>query len=132
LKKDRQDLEFFFLKNNSQFSSELLQLNLYFNKKIKNPVIDCLPIGTTFQIKVWNALAKIPYGKLKTYKEIALEISSPNSSRAVGNACGKNNLPIIIPCHRVIGSNFTLGGFSAGTEIKKILLKLENENNLYL
>ena len=81
--------------------------------------------GTDFQKKVWRALAHIPYGKVLTYKQIAEKIGAPNAFRAVGSACGANDLPIIIPCHRVIASNGGLGGFSGGLKIKKHLLKLE-------
>ena len=83
--------------------------------------------GTDFQIMVWNEIKKIPKGKLRTYKEIALAISRPKSSRAVANACGKNPFPIKIPCHRVIGSNGYIGGYSGKGGIKKKieLLKLE-------
>ena len=83
--------------------------------------------GTDFQIRVWNEIKKIPKGKVRTYKEIALAISRPKSSRAVANACGKNPFPIKIPCHRVIGSNGYIGGYSGKGGIKKKieLLKLE-------
>ena len=83
--------------------------------------------GTNFQIKVWKEIAKIPKGKTKSYKEIAIAIGRPNSSRAVANACGKNPYPIEIPCHRVIKSNGEIGGYSGkgGVEVKKILLSKE-------
>ena len=83
--------------------------------------------GTNFQIKVWKEIAKIPKGKTKSYKEIAIAIGRPNSSRAVANACGKNPYPIEIPCHRVIKSNGELGGYSGkgGVKVKKILLSKE-------
>ena len=83
--------------------------------------------GTNFQIKVWKEIAKIPKGKTKSYKEIAIAIVSPNSSRAVANACGKNPYPIEIPCHRVIKSNGEIGGYSGkgGVKVKKILLSKE-------
>ena len=87
-------------------------------------------IGTPFQIKVWKEIAKIPKGKTKTYKEIAIKIGHPNSARAVANACGKNPLPIIRPCHRVICSNGNVGGYSfgSGTILKKALLILESNS----
>ena len=80
-----------------------------------------------FQKLVWKEIEKIPYGKTKSYKDIAIEIGNPKSSRAVANACGKNPLPIIRPCHRVICSNGEIGGYSAngGVKIKKALLKIE-------
>ena len=81
-----------------------------------------------FQRLVWEEIEKIPYGKTMTYKEIAIKIGRPKSSRAVANACGKNPLPIIRPCHRVICSNGELGGYSgsSGARLKKILLKIES------
>lgn len=84
-------------------------------------------IGTKFQIQVWNELKKIPKGQVKTYKEIATAIGKPNSARAVANACGKNPKPIKIPCHRVIRSDGSLGGYSAkgGVSEKRRLLKKE-------
>ncbi|MEC7819756.1 MAG: methylated-DNA--[protein]-cysteine S-methyltransferase [Actinomycetota bacterium] len=85
-------------------------------------------IGTEFQIKVWKEIAKIPLGETRSYKEIATAIGSPSSSRAVANACGKNPYPIKIPCHRVIKSDGSIGGYSGtgGIERKKELLAKEN------
>ena len=88
-----------------------------------------LPIelmGTEFQKKVWNELRNIPYGQTKTYKDIALAIKNEKACRAIGNANNKNPLPIIIPCHRVIGSNGKLVGYSGGLDIKEKLLNIEN------
>jgi O-6-methylguanine DNA methyltransferase len=81
--------------------------------------------GTPFQEKVWSALAKIPYGQTRSYKEIAQAIGHPRAFRAVGNANGQNSIPLIIPCHRVIESNGGLGGFGHGLKVKKQLLDLE-------
>ncbi len=85
-------------------------------------------IGTSFQIKVWKEIIKIQKGKTKTYKEIAINIGHPNSSRAVANACGKNPYPGTIPCHRVIRSDGKIGGYSGpgGETQKKKLLQEEN------
>lgn len=83
--------------------------------------------ATEFQIKVWKEVQKIPYGKTATYKEIAFMIGSPNAPRAVGLANKSNPVPIIIPCHRVIGINGQLKGFSAGLRVKEQLLCLENK-----
>tara|TARA_B100000963_G_scaffold313097_1_gene290873 strand:+ start:778 stop:1056 length:279 start_codon:yes stop_codon:yes gene_type:complete len=88
-----------------------------------------LPLkGTEFQIKVWKEIVKIPYGETITYKELAVAIGEPNSSRAVANACGKNPYPPTIPCHRVIRSDGELGGYSGkgGIKTKKKLLKEES------
>lgn len=81
--------------------------------------------GTAFQRKVWKAIARIPFGKVKSYGEIAREIGSPGAARAVGAACGANPLPLFVPCHRVVASNGELGGFSGGLGVKKKLLRLE-------
>lgn len=82
-------------------------------------------IGTKFQCLVWEHLKKIEYGKTKSYKEIAQEIGAPKAVRAIGGANNKNPLPIIIPCHRVIGSNGALVGYGGGVEKKEILLEIE-------
>jgi O-6-methylguanine DNA methyltransferase len=84
-----------------------------------------LSIGTGFQRKVWKKVSEIPYGELRSYKWIANEIGNLHAVRAVGNAVGKNPVPPIIPCHRVIRSDGKLGGFSSGIALKKCLLKLE-------
>ena len=83
--------------------------------------------GTEFQVKVWKAISKIPKGEVRTYKELARIIKKPKAIRAVANACGKNPYPVKIPCHRVVGSNGYLGGYSAkgGIKQKKSLLKQE-------
>ena len=87
-------------------------------------------VGTNFQLKVWNSIRKIPKGKITTYKKLAISINNPKSYRAVANACGKNPMAPIIPCHRVVKSNFTLGGYSGkgGINRKKNLLKKEKIN----
>ena len=86
--------------------------------------------GTKFQIKVWKAISKIPRGQVRTYKELAKLIKKPKASRAVANACGKNPYPIKIPCHRVIRSDGSLGGYSGkgGISAKKDILKKEGFN----
>lgn len=85
--------------------------------------------GTDFQRKVWEEMAKIPYGKTMTYGELAIKVGSPKGARAVGMACNKNKIPIIIPCHRVVGANGKLTGFAGGLDVKEILLKIEGEKN---
>jgi methylated-DNA-[protein]-cysteine S-methyltransferase len=87
-------------------------------------------IGTEFQVKVWKEISKIPYGETRTYKELAIAIGRPNSSRAVANACGKNPYPPTIPCHRVVRSDGNLGGYSGkgGIEQKRTLLLKESKN----
>jgi methylated-DNA-[protein]-cysteine S-methyltransferase len=81
--------------------------------------------GSDFQMAVWDQLKKIPYGKTKTYKEIARDLGSPKSCRAVGIACGKNPISVFMPCHRIIGSNGNLTGYGGGLHIKKHLLEME-------
>ena len=82
-------------------------------------------VGTPFQQRVWRALQQIPYGSTRTYGEIASAIGNPRASRAVGMACNKNPLLLIVPCHRVVGANGKLVGFAYGTEAKRWLLELE-------
>lgn len=83
------------------------------------------PEGTAFQKKVWNALLAIPYGETKSYRDIAVQIENPKACRAVGMANNRNPIPIIIPCHRVIGAGGGLVGYGGGLDIKVKLLKLE-------
>ena len=83
------------------------------------------PAGTDFQRAVWAALSAIPHGELRSYREIALAIDNPAAVRAVGAANGRNPLPVVVPCHRVIGSDGSLTGFAGGLEIKRQLLELE-------
>tara|TARA_Y100001970_G_C13423552_1_gene457787 strand:- start:109 stop:396 length:288 start_codon:yes stop_codon:yes gene_type:complete len=85
--------------------------------------------GTEFQKKVWREISKIPKGKTKTYKEIAILVGSPKSYRAVANACGKNPFPVTIPCHRVIKSDGSIGGYSAKGGIRKKKALLSKESN---
>lgn len=81
--------------------------------------------GTDFQVKVWKEIAKIPYGQTITYSQLAKRMKVPKAVRAVANACGDNPIPIIIPCHRVIAKDDSLGGYTGGVNIKKNLLRLE-------
>ncbi|CAH2212117.1 methylated-DNA--[protein]-cysteine S-methyltransferase [Tepidibacter aestuarii] len=103
------------------------QLQEYFkgDRKFFDLTLDIL--GTTFQKQVWSLLEEIPYGELLTYKDMAIKLGDSKKSRAVGGAVGKNPIIIIVPCHRVIGSNGKMTGFSSvgGIELKKNLLKLE-------
>lgn len=87
--------------------------------------LDLAPAGTPFQRRVWNALTEIPYGQTLSYGEIARRIGLPGAARAVGQANGANPIPIVIPCHRVIAADGTIGGFSSGLEIKRQLLSIE-------
>ena len=102
-----------------------LQLHDYFTLRRRHFDLPLNATGTTFQQSVWRALADIPYGELRSYRDIAQTIGNPAAVRAVGAANGRNPLPIVVPCHRVIGSNGTLTGFAGGLETKKYLLQLE-------
>lgn len=101
------------------------QLKEYFDGERKNFDLPLAPNGTEFQNKAWKALTKIPYGKVWSYGKQAEYLKSPNAQRAVGGANGKNPIPVIIPCHRVVGSTGKLTGFSGGMEMKIFLLQLE-------
>ena len=103
------------------------QLNEYLSGQRKIFDITLELSGTDFQKKVWKALQEIPYGEVCTYKDIAIKIGNINSCRAVGMANNKNPLPIVIPCHRVIGANGKLIGYAGGLTIKEMLLKLEEQ-----
>lgn len=81
--------------------------------------------GTSFQRQVWRTLQRVPYGKLRSYQWIALRVGGRHYARAVGNAVGANPLPIIIPCHRIVANDASLGGFSGGLSMKRKLLSLE-------
>lgn len=101
------------------------QLNEYFEGRRKDFTLDLKPSGTPFQLSVLAALEQIPYGQTRTYAEIARQIGRPKAVRAVGAANGRNPLPIVIPCHRVIGSDGSLTGFGGGIAAKQYLLSLE-------
>ncbi|HEV7239550.1 MAG TPA: methylated-DNA--[protein]-cysteine S-methyltransferase [Thermoanaerobaculia bacterium] len=101
------------------------QLTEYFSAKRKTFTFPLAPRGTPFQLAVWNALLEIPYGDTISYAELARRIGRPSAVRAVGAANGANPIPVIIPCHRVIGSNGTLTGYGGGIERKQWLLALE-------
>jgi methylated-DNA-[protein]-cysteine S-methyltransferase len=101
------------------------QLQAYFGGELEQFDLSLAPVGTEFQKKVWNELCSIAYGDTISYGELARRIGHANASRAVGLANGSNPIPIIIPCHRVIGSNGKLTGYGGGLEIKEKLLALE-------
>ena len=101
------------------------QLSEYFAGTRNHFKLPLNPGGTTFQQTVWSALAEIPYGQLRSYKDIAEAIGKPKAVRAVGAANGRNPLPIVVPCHRVIGSDGSLTGFAGGLPAKTRLLTLE-------
>lgn len=101
------------------------QIKLYFDGKLKNFDLPLDLKGTEFQLQVWNELLKIPYGQVKTYKDIAISVGREKGFRAVGMANNRNPVAIVVPCHRVIGSSGELVGYGGGIDIKVKLLKLE-------
>jgi methylated-DNA-[protein]-cysteine S-methyltransferase len=107
------------------FAEAVRQLNAYFAGELTDFDLALAPLGTPFQLSVWRALQRIPYGETRSYGELARAIGRPKASRAVGAANGSNPLPIVIPCHRVIGSTGKLTGFGGGLDTKAALLALE-------
>ncbi|MEO8464629.1 MAG: methylated-DNA--[protein]-cysteine S-methyltransferase [Gammaproteobacteria bacterium] len=102
-----------------------VQLAEYFAGKRREFDLPLAPRGTPFQQRVWQALLAIPFGVVRTYGDVARDIGQPLAMRAVGQANGRNPLPIVIPCHRVIASDGTIGGYSSGLNVKHRLLALE-------
>lgn len=107
-----------------------LQLEEYFSGKRSRFSLPLAPKGTEFQQRVWKKLMEIPYGEVESYKELAQRVGTPKGYRAVGNANGKNPIPIVIPCHRVIATGGGLGGFAYGLSMKSTLLELEQKKTL--
>jgi methylated-DNA-[protein]-cysteine S-methyltransferase len=108
------------------FAAAIRELREYFAGKRRAFTVELKPAGTSFQLAVWQALRAIPYGETISYGELARRIGRPSASRAVGAANGANPLPIIVPCHRVIGADGSLTGFGGGVETKRFLLGLES------
>jgi methylated-DNA-[protein]-cysteine S-methyltransferase len=101
------------------------QLEAYFAGELREFDLPLAPAGSDFQLGVWKELAKIPYGETISYGELAARVGDPTKARAVGAANGRNPLPVIVPCHRVIGANGSLIGFGGGLDRKRRLLELE-------
>ena len=101
------------------------QLSGYFSGQRIDFDLPLNPIGTEFQKAVWDALLNIPFGETKSYAQVAAEVGNDKAARAVGGAVGKNPIPIIIPCHRVLAANNKIGGFSLGLDMKRKLLGIE-------
>jgi methylated-DNA-[protein]-cysteine S-methyltransferase len=119
------------MEDSSEFQPEILdnakqQLQSYFEGNLQSFNLKLDPDGTDFQKKVWDLLYKIPYGKTWTYADMANKLGDPKVIRAAASANGKNPVAIIIPCHRVIGTNGSLTGYAGGLENKRFLLDLEN------
>lgn len=116
------------LQTTELLSMATIQLDEYFQGKRTTFSLPFKLTGTPFQLAVWKELQNIPYGKTTSYKEIAQKINKPKAYRAVGMTNNKNPLPIIIPCHRVIGSNGKLIGYAGGLKLKNYLLELEKSH----
>ena len=113
--------------NPSAFQEAIGKLTVYFAGQLETFDLALAPDGTPFQRRIWDELRKIPYGETISYGELAQRIGNPKASRAVGLANGSNPIPIVIPCHRVIGANGKLTGYGGGLPIKEKLLALEHK-----
>lgn len=120
------------IEHRKPFAETIRQLTAYFAGKLKEFDLPLILDGTEFQILVWEHLRKIPYGETVSYGELARRIGRADAVRAVGAANGSNPIPIIVPCHRVIGSNGDLTGFGGGLSIKRKLLALESRQRSLL
>ncbi len=105
------------------------QLDEYFAGRRRSFDLPLDLYGTPFQHRVWQELTRIPYGETRTYKDLAVAIGAPKAVRAIGGANNRNPVPIVVPCHRVIGSNGALVGYGGGLPIKEFLLRLEAEGD---
>jgi O-6-methylguanine DNA methyltransferase len=119
------------IKDDKALQRPLAELEDYFAGCRREFTFPLTMVGTAFQQQVWQAVSEIPFGQVATYKMIAKKIRNPQAVRAVGHANGSNPLPIVIPCHRVIGSNGGLCGYGGGIELKKKLLSLEGVKRLF-
>lgn len=116
------------VRKDNEFSAARREIEEYCRGNLTRFSVPVMPEGTEFQRCVWDALQRIPYGEVRSYKDIAKAIGNEKGSRAVGMANGKNPVPLIIPCHRVIGSDGSLGGFAHGLDIKMRLLEFEKQH----
>ncbi|MEX2541525.1 MAG: methylated-DNA--[protein]-cysteine S-methyltransferase [Trueperaceae bacterium] len=108
------------------------QLDAYFSRELTTFDLPLAPMGSRFQLAVWRAVGRIPYGETRSYLDIANELGQPGSVRSVGAANGANPLPIVVPCHRVLGSDGSLTGYAGGLELKRRLLELEQPHKFGL
>lgn len=108
------------------------ELTEYFNKERKEFTMELLMLGTEFQQSVWNVLLTIPYGRTISYKDESIQLGNEKAIRAVSSANGKNKIGIIVPCHRVIGSDGSLTGYAGGLHRKQYLLNLESDQDLLI
>ena len=133
LKEDEIDLlDFELVYNNDITTIYKDSLVKFFKGELKEFNLPLDLIGTNFQKSVWQILLTIPYGKAISYSDVAIKLGDIKKVRAVANAIGKNNILVIVPCHRIIGKNKKLTGFSSGLDLKEYLLKLEGYNNYLL
>ncbi|MCV7385708.1 methylated-DNA--[protein]-cysteine S-methyltransferase [Mycolicibacter longobardus] len=116
-------------RDDTAFPDVVEQLGAYFAGDLTDFDLAYEMIGTDFQRRVWTALLTIPYGQTRSYGELADQIGAPKASRAVGLANGRNPISIIVPCHRVIGSNGSLTGYGGGIDRKRALLDLERQHS---
>ena len=128
----RREPEAHWIYSEKPFAAARRQLTEYFEGRRKTFDLNLRPNGTEFQLDVLKQLQKIPYGTTVSYRDIAERIGRPKAVRAVGAANGRNPLPIVIPCHRVIGSSGDLTGFGGGLATKEALLRLELENSQFI
>ena len=112
-------------RQDARFEPLARQLEAYFQRRLQTFDLPLALEGTEFQKRVWQELMKVPYGTTSSYAEIARRIGRPSATRAVGAANGRNPLPIIVPCHRIIGHNGSLTGYGGGLAAKRLLLELE-------
>ncbi|KJX75328.1 methylated-DNA--[protein]-cysteine S-methyltransferase [Mycobacterium lepromatosis] len=115
------------LPEDDAFAEAVSQLDAYFSGELNEFAIELDLRGTEFQQRVWRALKTIPYGETRSYGEIAKQVGAPGAARAVGLANSRNPIPVIVPCHRVIGASGQLTGYSGGLERKLTLLELEKD-----
>lgn len=122
---EKHELPSVLIKDQEQCAEAARKLDDYFNGKRKVFTLKLLMKGTEFQCKVWKALSEIPFGETRSYKDIACAVQNPKGVRAIGMANNRNPIPIVVPCHRVIGANGSLVGYGGGIEVKQFLLNLE-------
>jgi methylated-DNA-[protein]-cysteine S-methyltransferase len=126
LKKDFPSVSAIFASEHPLLQEAEQAITAYFQHRRPIPAFPLdMRAGTAFQRQVWEALELIPFGETRSYLEVARSIGKPQAPRAVGQACGRNPIPILVPCHRVVSANGGLGGFSGGLHLKKALLALE-------
>lgn len=113
-------------RDDAAFAEPIAQLERYFTGQLRDFDLRLAPTGGDFDVAVWDQLSQIPYGQTTSYGAVAAAIGRPDSPRAVGAANGRNPIPIVVPCHRVIGANGKLVGYGGGLETKRALLELES------